>query len=107
MTPLREGDAMKLKSPREVECYEEGVNDERMRCASLLQFHDRLVAALRQAARVLGEACEIISVLEDNGGHDGLQGKALLATVDHIDDAGRAIMGLLMDVEARDEGRPR
>lgn len=51
----------------------------------------RLLAALQQSNRALGEAREMLGVFEDHGGHDGLGGKGYVATLNHIDDAASAI----------------
>ena len=41
---------------------------------------------LRESHRVLNEAREMLGVLEDHGGHDGLCGKGYSAVLDHIDE---------------------
>ena len=55
-----------------------------------------VMRALLKSNEALAEAREMLSVLEDNGGHDGLMGKGLVATLDHIDTARKANVGILM-----------
>ena len=58
-------------------------------------IEDDLQRVLRAADAALSEAREMLGVFEDHGGHDGLNGKAYLATVDHMDEARKSIRVLL------------
>jgi len=49
-----------------------------------------LLAALQASDTALSEAREMLGVLEDHGGHDGLGGKGYAATIDHMDAARKA-----------------
>lgn len=48
---------------------------------------EQLEEELRRAREVLREAKEMLGVFEDNGGHDGMMGKAYLVVLDHIESA--------------------
>jgi len=52
----------------------------------------------------LNEAREMLGVLEDKGGHDGLMGKGLLATLDHIDEARNKTWYALFSNEKQTKG---
>ena len=63
--------------------------------------NEALLDLVRKQHVVLGEAREMLGVMEDHGGHDGIGGKGYLATLDHIDQCRRAGMEAIAQAEEK------